>query len=114
MAAGQAIFVARCQGCHQLPGQPDQPGPATLPDYPKLAGDTLILGRDPTTVVRIILQGAESPSTPNEKTTYSMPAFPTLGDDEIAAVATYIRNSWGNHGEPVKPHAVKTLRAELH
>ena len=49
-----------------------------LPDYPKLAGDTLILGRDPTTVVRIILQGAESPVTPNEKTTYSMPAFATL------------------------------------
>jgi mono/diheme cytochrome c family protein len=113
MVAGQAIFVARCQSCHQAPGQPDQAGPGPLPDYPKLAGDTLILGRDPTTVVRTILQGAESPVTPNEKTTYSMPAFPVLGDEEIAAVATYIRNSWGNHGEPVTPHAVKTLRARL-
>lgn len=113
MAEGQTIFVARCQGCHQPPGQPDQPGGAPLPDYPKLAGDTLILGRDPATVVRIILQGAESPVTPNEKTTYSMPAFATLSDSEIAAVATYIRNRWGNRAEPATPGAVKTMRAEL-
>jgi mono/diheme cytochrome c family protein len=78
-----------------------------------MAGDTLILGRDPTTVVRIILQGAESPVTPNEKTTYSMPAFAVLSDEQVAAVATYIRNSWGNHAEPVTPHEVRTLRAEL-
>ena len=108
MANGEAIFVARCQGCHQPPGEP---GP--LPDYPELAGDTLILGRDPTTVVRIILQGAESPLTPNEKTTYSMPAFAVLSDEQIAAVATYIRNSWGNRAEPVTPRAVQALRAEL-
>lgn len=113
MAEGQATFVARCQGCHQPPGQPDQAGAGPLPDYPKLAGDTLILGRDPTTVVRIILQGAESPVTPDEKTTYSMPAFATLSDEQIAAVATYIRNSWGNRAEPVMPHKVNTLRAEL-
>lgn len=113
MAAGQAIFVARCEGCHQPPGQPDQSGPGPLPDYPKLGGDTLILGRNPTTVVRIILQGAESPVTPNEKTTYSMPAFAVLNDEQIAAVATYIRNSWGNRGQPITPRAVKTLRAAL-
>jgi mono/diheme cytochrome c family protein len=108
MAEGQAIFVARCQGCHQPPGQP---GP--LPDYPQLAGDTLILARDPTTVARIILQGAESPVTPSEKTTYSMPAFAVLSDEQIAAVATYIRNSWGNRAEPVTSHAVKVLRAAI-
>ena len=114
MAEGQAIFVARCQGCHQPPGQPDQPSAGPLPDYPKLAGDTLILGRDPATVVRIILQGAESPVTPNEKTTYSMPAFATLSDGEIAAVATYIRNSWGNRAGPVTPRVVTDMRAKLH
>ena len=113
MAEGQAIFVAQCQGCHQSPGEPDQFGAGPLPDYPKLAGDTLILGRDPTTVVRIILQGAESPVTPNEKTTYSMPAFATLSDGEIAAVATYIRNSWGNRADPVTSRAVTAMRAQV-
>lgn len=113
MAAGEAIFVSRCKVCHQPPGQPDQPGPGPLPDYPKLAGDTLVLGKDPTTVVRIILQGAASPVTPNEDTSYSMPAFPVLSDAQIADVATYIRNSWGNHAPPVSRSHVHRLRARL-
>jgi mono/diheme cytochrome c family protein len=113
MAAGEAIFVARCEACHRPPGQPDQPGPGPLPDYPKLAGDTLVLGRDPTTVARIILQGAESSVTPNGKNTYSMPAFGVLDDEGVAAVATYIRNSWGNRAGVVSPRAVKELRAIL-
>jgi mono/diheme cytochrome c family protein len=42
-----------------------------------------------------------------------MPAFAVLSDEQIAAVATYIRNSWGNRAEPVTSHAVKVLRAEI-
>jgi len=113
IAAGEAVFVARCKACHQPPGQPDQPGPGPLPDYPKLAGDTLVLGRDPTTVLRIILQGASAPVTPNAPGTYSMPAFATLSDRQVADVATYIRGSWGNHASPVSRTDVKRLRAAL-
>lgn len=113
MTAGQAVFVQNCLVCHAPPGQPDQPANSGLPDYPKLGGDTLILGRDPTTVLRIILQGAQSPITPNDKTSFSMPSFATLSDEKIADVATYIRNSWGNRAEPVSAHTVKTLRARL-
>ena len=82
-------------------------------DYPKLAGDTLVMGRDPSTVLRIILQGAQSPVTQNEKTTFSMPAFPVLSDDEIADVASYIRNAWGNRAEPVNPGQVHDLRKNI-
>lgn len=113
IAAGEAVFVARCKACHQPPGQPDQPGPGRLPDYPKLAGDTLILGHDPTTVLRIILQGASAPVTPNAPGTYSMPAFATLSDQQVADVATYIRGSWGNRASPVSRTDVQTLRAAL-
>jgi mono/diheme cytochrome c family protein len=111
MRAGEAVFVQHCVICHQPPGSPDQAG--TLPDYPKLAGDTLILGRDPTTVLRIILEGAASPVTPNAPTTYSMPSFATLTDKEIADAATYIRNSWGNSASPVSAGDVKRLRARI-
>ena len=113
MASGQVVFVQNCKVCHAPPGQPDQPGPGPLPDYPKLGGDTLIMGQDATTVLRIILQGAESAVTPNERTTYSMPSFATLSDRQIANVATYIRNSWGNHAPPVSPGAVHALRAKI-
>jgi mono/diheme cytochrome c family protein len=113
MAAGKVVFVQNCHGCHAPPGQPDQPGPGPLPDYPKLGGDTLVMGQNPATVLRIILQGAESPVTPNEHTTYSMPSFATLGDREIADVATYIRNSWGNHAEPVSRSEVRSVRTKI-
>jgi mono/diheme cytochrome c family protein len=73
----------------------------------------LILARDPTTVLRIVLEGAPSPVTPNKKTTYSMPSFATLSDAEVADVATYIRNSWGNHASGASRHEVKTLRSAI-
>jgi len=113
MAAGEAVFVKNCKVCHAPPGQPDQPGSGPLPDYPKLGGDTLVMGQNPATVLRIILAGAESPVTPNEHTTYSMPSFSTLSDKEIADVATFIRNSWGNHAPPVSPPDVRATRARI-
>ena len=40
-----------------------------------------------------------------------MPAFEAkMSDDEIAAVATYIRNSWGNRANPVTPRDVALLK----
>jgi hypothetical protein len=60
----------------------------------------MIMGRDPVTVERIILESAQSAVTANAKTTFSMPSFAALSDDNIAAVATYIRNSWGTTIQP--------------
>lgn len=43
-----------------------------------------------------------------------MPSFAdTLSDDEIAAVATYIRTSWGNDFGPVSPNRVAEIRKSL-
>lgn len=43
-----------------------------------------------------------------------MPAFgDTLSNDEIAAVATYIRTSWGNDFGPVSPSRVAEIRKSL-
>ena len=41
-----------------------------------------------------------------------MTAFGSLlKDEEIAAVLTYVRNSWGNKAAVVKPETVKKVRA---
>jgi mono/diheme cytochrome c family protein len=43
-----------------------------------------------------------------------MPSFAwKLSDAEIADVTTYIRNSWGNQGSPVKTDEVRDLRSRL-
>jgi mono/diheme cytochrome c family protein len=43
--------------------------------------------------------------------------MPSLGyrldDDEVAAVVTYVRNSWGNAASPVSADAVRALRSRI-
>ena len=42
-----------------------------------------------------------------------MPAQAFQTDEQVAAVLTYIRNSFGNAASPVKPEQVKALRGEV-
>jgi mono/diheme cytochrome c family protein len=42
-----------------------------------------------------------------------MPAFPTLSNEELGAVATYVRNAWGNRSSPVSESEVKEIRKHL-
>ena len=41
-----------------------------------------------------------------------MPPFrPLMSDEEVAAVVSYIRNSWGNRAGPVSPVEVDRYRS---
>lgn len=104
MRIGQAVFVARCSACHRTPGPPA---------YPALAHNTLVQSRDPMTVLRVILQGSQAAPTAHGPIGFSMPAFPVLSDAQVAGVANYIRNSWGNRAPPVSKGQVSRLRAML-
>jgi mono/diheme cytochrome c family protein len=42
-----------------------------------------------------------------------MPAQAYQTDEQIAAVLTYVRNSFGNVASPVTPAQVKALRGEV-
>jgi mono/diheme cytochrome c family protein len=107
--AGEAIFVDQCAACHRIGG-------AGEPTYfPPLKGNAAVQQRDPTTTIRVILQGARSTATAARPTPLSMPAFNwKLTDAQIAAVASYVRNNWGNTAPAVTPDQVKDLRAKLH
>ncbi|HEY2418542.1 MAG TPA: cytochrome c [Steroidobacteraceae bacterium] len=107
MQAGEALFAQSCSMCHLAAN------PGTPPAYPKLANNPLVQERDPETVVRIILQGAQSAATADAATGYSMPAFVSFSDQDIADVATYIRNTWGNHASAVSRDEVSDLRTAL-
>jgi mono/diheme cytochrome c family protein len=106
--AGEAIFFDQCAACHRSSGT----GEATY--FPPLKGNANVQQRDPTTVVRFILQGTRSASTAARPTPLSMPAFNwKLSDAQIAAVASYVRNSWGNAAPVVSADQVKDLRSKL-
>ena len=67
---------------------------------------------DPLSAIRIILDGAESITTPRAPNKGSMPAYAKeLTDQQIADVTTYIRNAWGNAAPAVTAAEVAKARS---
>lgn len=108
MRAGEAIYFDNCSACHK------QDGTGVPRVFAPLKGSGKVSAHDPTTVIRAILQGARAVPTDARPSPLSMPAFDwKLSDEQVAAVATYVRQSWGNRGGPVSESEVKTLREAL-
>lgn len=80
---GAKVYASNCVACHQATGK-GVPGA-----FPALEGSKLVLGKQEDQIA-ILLNG--KPGT-------SMAAFKQLSDVELAAVATYTRNAWGNKAE---------------
>ncbi|WP_064504827.1 c-type cytochrome [Frateuria defendens] len=101
MAEGEALYRKECADCHQPNGE----GSGLA--YPPLAGNGSVTAGNSMNVIRIIQAGAVAPSTDGNPRPYSMPPFgQRLTDREIAALATYIRRSWGNRASAVSPAQV--------
>ena len=106
MRSGEAIYADNCSACHGANGE-GQPR-----YFSPLADDAPVQAQDPTTIVRIILEGSRSVPTPAKPTAPAMPAFAwKLNDSQIASVATFVRNSWGNSAPAVSRSKVAKLRA---
>jgi mono/diheme cytochrome c family protein len=80
ISAGSKIYLAKCARCHGRKGQGQFNGHDAAP---KLRGNYANLDIEEITI-QVIRGGAY------------MPKFDYLSDQDIAAVATYIRNSFGN------------------
>jgi mono/diheme cytochrome c family protein len=108
MKLGAAIFGDECAACHTPSGK----GIPSL--FPDLAGSPAVQSADPTSILHIILDGARSVGTAGAPTAPAMPGFRMLlNDREIAAVATYIRNAWGNAALYVSEGDVSDMRDAL-
>jgi cbb3-type cytochrome c oxidase subunit III len=107
LTAGGAIYQDLCSACHAQDGK----GVPNL--FPNLAEAATVKAKDPTTVLRVILQGAQTVSTDREPTGPAMPAFGwQLDDAKIAAVATYVRNHFGKAPAVNESDVRKTRTAE--
>ena len=105
MAAGAAVYARACIACHEADGS----GAPRI--YPPLPGNANLQSDDPSSTLRIILDGAQTVTTPRAPNTGSMPAYAReLSDQQIADVANYIRNSWGNAASLVTPAQVAKAR----
>ena len=93
---GEARCTSSNAQCHGDRGQ-GEPGA-----FPALAGNRAVTLADPTNLVRVVLQGGYLPATAGNPRPHGMPPFQqTLSDEEVAAVTTFVRNSWGNQAPGV-------------
>jgi mono/diheme cytochrome c family protein len=73
-----------------------------------------VLNSDPSSLIAVILKGARTPATDGAPTGLAMPGFGWRYDDlDIAALATFIRSSWGNDAPPVSAAQVSKIRDQL-
>ena len=108
MELGATVYRNNCSSCHG----PEGTGVSLL--YPPLAGDASLQAHDPSTIVRIVLEGSRSPTTPARPTPSAMPAFAwKLADSEIAAVLTYLRATHGNAAASISDGEVASVRRAI-
>jgi mono/diheme cytochrome c family protein len=102
---GQKLYEVQCASCHQKNGQ------GVSGAFPPLAGSDYEGYLEKAGHVNIILNGLNGRIVVNG-TEYNgnMAGFSQLSDLEIAAIATYERNAWGNDHGVVMPDLVKAGR----
>lgn len=105
---GRAVYRDHCADCHGLRGQ------GSAGAVPALAGNRAVVMPVADNVLRVILGGGFAPATAGDPEPYGMPPFATtLGNEDIAAVANYIRNAWGQQAPAVTAYDVDRQRGSL-
>jgi mono/diheme cytochrome c family protein len=103
--AGRMSYVALCAGCHGLDGDGV---PNTVVSM--RANSTLRLV-DPRNLIVAMLDGIGAENFPHRASMQAMPGFSDkLSNAEAAALANYLRVTWGGQKADVTPAAVRALR----
>lgn len=108
--AGAALYREHCASCHG-----EQGAGGVLPDgtraAPPLAGNRLVTQEPPANLVRAIALGGFGAVTKGQPRPFGMPPFAhVLSEDQIGAVATFLRRSWGAQAAPVSAPEVARWR----
>ena len=105
---GKAVYENICGLCH------NNDGTGKAGQAPPFVGSDWVAG-DPKRMIRIPLAGLAGPLTvAGQSYNLSMPAMgAALSDDDLAAVLSYIRLSWGNKASVITPEQVKAVRDKV-
>jgi mono/diheme cytochrome c family protein len=108
--AGEIVYTARCGDCHQPTGlgMPRKAGADPSKTAPPLAGSAALQAPDPATLINVVLYGAHE-AVPGAGSWPRMSGFELsvgLDDEQIAALCSYVRSSWGNQAGSVDAAAV--------
>lgn len=102
LALGSKLYGQRCADCHGGRGE------GVAGAYPPLAGNATVLQPQLHNLVQLLRHGGFAPSTAGNPRPYGM-GPQELSDEQMAAVLSHIRVSWGNRAAPVS--ALDVLKA---
>ena len=104
---GARIYAATCQACHQASG-------LGLPNqFPPLVGSDWVNGSEERFVMIVLYGIVGEIDVEGETFNGAMPTWgPTFKDEELAAVASYVRRSWGNKAAPISTATVTRVRVK--
>lgn len=104
VAVGEQKYQQICASCHQANGQ------GIEGNFPPLAGSEWVVGQ-PEVPIAIVLHGLQG-EVKVKGATYNgaMQPWGMMGDEDIAAVLTYVRQAWGNSASAITPAQVKAVR----
>lgn len=98
MTIGKQKYDQYCSACHKADGK------GLPPLYPALKGSSVAVGKPISRHIDLILNGIPDSAG-------MMPYKDQLNDEEIAAIATYERNAWGNNtDDEIQPADVAKVR----
>ncbi|MCQ8896689.1 c-type cytochrome [Limnobacter humi] len=103
---GETVYQQHCVDCHGSQGE------GKTGAYPRLAGNSGVIAPNPANAIRMVLNGGFSPSTRDNPVPHGMPPYRgELSDADVAAVVSYVRQSWGNSASAVSGSEVNRLRS---
>lgn len=108
--AGAKLYERLCSDCHGADGQGARSANGSTM-APPLAGNRLVSMEPPANLIRVIVHGGFLPATRGNPRPFGMPPFGlALTDEEIAALASYLRDSWGHAAGEVRAQEVARFR----
>ena len=107
-AKGETLFLANCAACHQATGL-GVPGA-----FPPLVKSIWVTGSEDRLIKSILAGFAGEIEVNGVKYNGNMPNIGAgLKDAQIAHIATYVRQAWGNVAEPVMDTKVAEVRKAI-
>lgn len=106
---GGQLYTLYCGACHGEKGEGALNG-----QFPPLADSPWIAG-NPDRAIKIVIAGLHGPVEVNGKTwnLEMPPQGAMLADDQISAILSYVRSSWGNKESAVETSRVKAVREAI-
>lgn len=102
---GEVVYTVHCGTCHLPDGKGDKILGVSLHNNP------LVQEKSPASLINVILYGPDLPPPPFVSGRTKMKPFgKRLSDEDVAAVASYLRSSFGNNASAVSPDEVKEQR----